>query len=209
MADVDHKAAKADAKAAKARARAMRPWYRKKRFWLLGMIVLVVIIAVAASAGSKKSPNSSSGESANSHANTGCVSSPPSYPDHQSTDCVAPSDGSVGVANATATATWAHTTSSLGSNVICASVTIKNHNSSTISYNDLYWKLQTPSGKVEDADFETPNGATDLGSGNIVAGGSTTGTVCFDDPGQSGTYVGIYKPDPFQANRGIWLFSAS
>jgi hypothetical protein len=49
--------ARAEAKAAKARAKAMRPWYRKKRFWLLGIIVLLIIIGIAASAsGGKGSP---------------------------------------------------------------------------------------------------------------------------------------------------------
>ncbi|MHB8438227.1 MAG: DUF4352 domain-containing protein [Acidimicrobiales bacterium] len=197
--------ARAEAKAAKAKAKALRPWYKKKRFWLLGLIVVIVIIVVAASAGSKNN----NGVSANSHPNTGCVSSPPTYPDHQSTDCVAPASGAVGIANATATAAWATATTELGTKVICATVSIKNHNTGTISYNDLYWKLQAPSGKVEDADFQTASGGTGLGSGDIVAGGSTSGQVCFDDPGQAGVYVGIYKPDPFQSNRGIWLFSAA
>jgi len=50
--------ARAEAKAAKARAKAMRPWYRKKRFWLLGIIVLLIIIGIAASAsGGKGSPS--------------------------------------------------------------------------------------------------------------------------------------------------------
>ncbi len=41
-----------DPKAAQARAKALRPWYRKKRFWLAGIVVLIVIIAIASS-GSK------------------------------------------------------------------------------------------------------------------------------------------------------------
>lgn len=42
-------AARADAAAAKARAKAMRPWYRKKRFMI--PLVLVVLIGIAAIAG--------------------------------------------------------------------------------------------------------------------------------------------------------------
>jgi hypothetical protein len=41
--------AKADARAAKARAKALRPWYRKKRWWLTGVVVLVGGLAVATS----------------------------------------------------------------------------------------------------------------------------------------------------------------
>jgi len=33
---------RAEAKAVRARAKALRPWYRKKRFWLLGIVVAVV-----------------------------------------------------------------------------------------------------------------------------------------------------------------------
>lgn len=42
---------KAAAKAAKAYAKASRPWYRKKRWWVLGVAVLLVIIIVASSSG--------------------------------------------------------------------------------------------------------------------------------------------------------------
>jgi hypothetical protein len=45
------KEAKAQAKAAKAAAKAMRPWFKKKRFWLLGVIVIIVV-AVATQGGS-------------------------------------------------------------------------------------------------------------------------------------------------------------
>jgi Domain of unknown function (DUF4352) len=123
------------------------------------------------------------------------------YHGHQSSDCVAVNNV-VAIANTTVTATWSKSTNILGSS-ICAAVTVKNHNSSTITYNDLYWTLQTPSGEVVNANFE---GSPDLGSGSIIGGGSASGNVCFDDPGQTGTYVGIYKPDPFNSDRGIWLF---
>lgn len=46
-----HKSAKADAKAAKAYAKATRPWYQKKRFWLLGLVLVVIIAAVASGGG--------------------------------------------------------------------------------------------------------------------------------------------------------------
>jgi hypothetical protein len=31
--------------------------------------------------------------------------------------------------------------------------------------------------------------------------------VCTDYAGEKGRYVFIYKPNPFQQDRGIWLFS--
>lgn len=44
--------ARADAKAAKARAKALRPWYKKKRYWALGIIAAIIILSVASQSGS-------------------------------------------------------------------------------------------------------------------------------------------------------------
>lgn len=43
--------ARAARKADKAYAKATRPWYRKKRFWLLGMLAVLVVAALATSGG--------------------------------------------------------------------------------------------------------------------------------------------------------------
>ncbi len=51
------KQAKAQAKADKAHAKAMRPWYAKKRFWVLGAVVLFVIVGIATSGGSDDDKN--------------------------------------------------------------------------------------------------------------------------------------------------------
>jgi hypothetical protein len=37
---------------------------------------------------------------------------------------------------------------------------------------------------------------------DLVEGGNSTGSVAFD--AGAGTYFVIYKPDPFNAARGIW-----
>lgn len=59
-----HKEVRATAKAEKARAKAMRPWFKKKRFWALGIVAIIIIAAVAGSAGSKdKDKDTSSGGS--------------------------------------------------------------------------------------------------------------------------------------------------
>jgi cytoskeletal protein RodZ len=50
----DEKDAHAEAKAAKARAKALRPWYRKKRYWVLGIVTLFIIIGAASSSGNGK-----------------------------------------------------------------------------------------------------------------------------------------------------------
>lgn len=51
MADGDIRAARADGKAEKARAKAMRPWFKKKRFIIPLVLVVIFISAAIASAG--------------------------------------------------------------------------------------------------------------------------------------------------------------
>lgn len=48
---------RAAAKAAKAYAKATRPWYRKKRWWVLGAVALIIIASLSSTAGSGGSGN--------------------------------------------------------------------------------------------------------------------------------------------------------
>jgi hypothetical protein len=181
----------------------MRPWYQKKRYILSLIIVVIIVIAVAASGGKK--PGTSAGGSGGNTAFQRCVAHPANYVGAvPTTDCVANANGVLGMANTTVTAKWSLATGNLGDPSICAHVVIRNHNSGSISYNDLYWQLQTPSGKVESTNEEATN---DLGSGGIVGGGVVTGNVCFDNPEQHGVYVGLYQPDSFNNDRGVFLFT--
>ena len=65
----DWQEANAEAKAAKARANAFRPWFKKKRYWLLGLIIISVV--VSALSGGDSSTGSSSKSSDNSMNNAG------------------------------------------------------------------------------------------------------------------------------------------
>lgn len=141
--------------------------------------------------------------SAGSKAPAGCLARPPHYPGAvKGSDCVAKPDHAVIMAGTTVIAKWSVGAGEFGGKSICAAVSIRNHNKSAITYDDFYWQLQTPQGKIEGSNFEATN---DLGSGSIVGGGLVTGNVCFDDPGQTGTYVGLYQPDELNNNRGVWL----
>jgi hypothetical protein len=168
---------------------------------VLGLIVLAVIVFVIIAVVNFSNTNFLGG--LNFDRAVGCTSNPPTYPGGQSTDCVATATtpNPIGIGGAFVTATWTRSSDSSGTATIWAAVNIGNFHSSTISYDEHYWSLQTPAGTAANADLAATGS---LGSGQIMPGGSASGRVCFDDPGQTGTYVGIYK-DPLKPTRGIWL----
>lgn len=79
--------------------------------------------------------------------------------------------------------------------------TIWNRDSSSQPFSLFDWRLQTPSGQVIDPAFVT---APTLSTGDLVSHGSVTGDVYFEIGSEQGTFFIIYKPDPFDAARGIW-----
>jgi hypothetical protein len=58
----DEKDAKAEAKAAIAKAKALRPWFKKKRFWLLGIVGIIVVFAATSGSDSTTTTSSDSEE---------------------------------------------------------------------------------------------------------------------------------------------------
>ena len=190
-----------------------KKFYTRVWFWLLiGVVALfggcsAIVFGTAKAVNDAANSLTTSGGIESSQAptnNPGCLKNPPSYPDQQKThDCVALPDGSASIAGSSVTATgWTRSQDSIGDSSICADVSIKNNNKSTISFSEFDFKLQSPSGTVNDASITLENS---LGTGDLVAGGNASGRVCFQDPGQTGTYVVIYKPSPFIASRATWL----
>ena len=88
----------------------------------------------------------------------------------------------------------------LGTSVLMVTVKIENRDAKANSYNLFDWRVQTPGGQVLDASFYS--GDSPLGSGDLVQGGSVTGTVSFEVP--PGDNYLIWKPNAFEAARGIW-----
>ena len=90
--------------------------------------------------------------------------------------------------------------------VLCSTVTIQNNSDETASFNGGFdWKLQDPNG----ASRSTTLGGSDnlLGAGDLVAGGTVTGDICFDVPEAApGQYVVLYEPAfSFTSDRGAWI----
>jgi hypothetical protein len=123
-----------------------------------------------------------------------------SYPDQQpANDRCADAAGAVVLDEVRITATAIK--AAAGS--LCTDVAYTNSSDHTISFNMFDWKLQVPTGEVKDA-FDTTGGANRLGSGDLVKGGTKSGTVCFEAAG-SGQFVLIYKPSFWNDDRGIWV----
>jgi hypothetical protein len=126
-----------------------------------------------------------------------------SYAGRQKADKLAAADGSVQLSGYTTTvANVERTTDPLSRDLLCGDVTILNRDSDAQRYSTFDFRLQTPGGDVRDATITTGDG---LDTGDLISGGTKTGKVCWEDPGQSGQYVVIWKPDVFNADRGIWL----
>jgi len=72
-----------------------------------------------------------------------------------------------------------------------------NHGDKTVSFNMLDWKIQSPTGDVQNNVF---SGSGDLGSGQLIKDGKKSGSVCFSPIQGSGAFVfeGLIRslPDP-------------
>lgn len=84
---------------------------------------------------------------------------------------------------------------------LVVTVTERNRDDRAKPYNLFDWRIQTPEGQVLDPTIPWSTDQ-DLGSGDLVPGGSVTGDVAFDVG--PGTYFVIWKPNPFDAARGVW-----
>lgn len=87
---------------------------------------------------------------------------------------------------------------------LVAQVTVLNRDDRAQSYNTFDWKLQTPNGQVIDPSF---TGTEQLGSGDLVPNGTVSGRIIWEVGDSKGDFFVIYKPDLFDAARGIWKVS--
>lgn len=197
--------ARADAMAEKARAKAMRPWYKKKRFIIPIALVVLIVIASAAGGGDKAKDKATEAVegAAQEVATPDTVAS--GRADSQKEDQEVAIGQSAKLSGYTATVQKAGFQQSLSefedNGYLVADVTIANRDDKSQPYNVFDWKLQTPNGQVIDP---TITSTDQLGSGDLVKGGSVSGKVIFEIAGGKGDFYVIYKPDPFDAARGIW-----
>lgn len=214
------KEVQAEAKAAKARDKAMRPWWKKKRVILpLGLVVLIAIAAIAGGGDSdtgttEVTKTTGTGETTETTAagaeTDGDTKLFPGRPDSQREDQERNIGEAAKLSGYTATVTSAGFQESISDfetkGYIVVEATIENRDDKAQSYNYFDWKLQTPNGQVMDPTFSTVDGL--LNSGDLVKGGKVSGKVVFEVGAMKGEFYVIYKPDQFDAARGIWKATA-
>ncbi|QPL05399.1 MULTISPECIES: DUF4352 domain-containing protein [Actinomyces] len=87
----------------------------------------------------------------------------------------------------------------------CTSVTIVNNSKNPLDVNAFDFTLQTPTGAIINPTFSGTDNF--LQSSTLIAGGTVTGDVCFDqDLTGGGQYVVLYKPTlSFFKDRVAWV----
>jgi hypothetical protein len=163
---------------------------RKRRKWpfvLGGIVVLVILISVIASQGSGSTAAPASGGST-SAAPADSAKGPVAAGQAQVNDDV------------TLTATALKASTSFGQKVLCTTVTYKNGSKSQASYNQFDWKLQDPNGAIVDSTLAEGN---TLNSGNLAAGGTVSGGVCFKNPSLKGVYQIQYTGSIFSSTADV------
>jgi len=203
--------AKAHAKAEKAYRKASRPWFKKKRFWALGAILLLVLISALTGGGddtgttSSGSASDTNQETTENAAQDTAQDTAAAFPGAQKSDVVGQWGdelllGSVVVR----TSALGPGDSTLGSTV-CTTATMENSSDETVDFNLFDWKLQAPSGTILSAGLTGSDEM--LSSGQIAPGGTASGDVCFDGVmDDSGQYIVIYEPVfSFFSDRAAWI----
>jgi hypothetical protein len=167
------------------------------------VLLIVVLGVVAALVGTKEKKATTkpvSGLSAESTAPSAA------YPGKQAEDHVADAAGRIRLSGFTVTVPkWEKSTEEFGGRkLVCGTVSLLNRDSRAQRYSEFDWRVQSPNGDVKNVTITMQD---TLGTGDLISNGTKAGRVCFEDPGVPGQYVAIWKPDVFNAARGIWLFN--
>jgi hypothetical protein len=179
-----------------------KPIYKRIWFWLLVILVVIIIAAVSGGGGGDSSTSTSGSASTESASNDGGAAAAPAA-DEAKTDVAAGETVTMDDVQVTSTALTPVKPQYSNSSYLCTTVTYVNGGKKSASFNTFDWKLQDPQGASRDATF----GGSDktLNSGDLAAGGTVSGDVCFDDPtGASGTYKVIYSASFWNDTKATW-----
>lgn len=192
----DPREAKARAKADKAYQKAQRPWFKKKRFIVpLVFIVLFIIIGVSSGGSTTVTPGGSA-----------APDGPPAFPGATAKDVVAKAGDAVNADGLTVTATPLKAGDGTLGKTLCTTATYNNGTKAAAQFSLIDWKLQDPNGTILNTGFTGSSNM--LSTGQIAPGGKAAGDVCFTAPQGSppGQYVVLLDPTfRFTSDRIAWL----
>lgn len=186
--------AKAMAAQSRAYQKAMRPWWKRKR--VIIPAGLLGLAAIGSATGGSNDPSTASGTLASDQSQE-----TPAFAGAKPGDIWGPAGETLILDDLQIEATPLDPASQpYGKDQLCSTVTYTNTGDGKATFNPLDWELQDPDGAILMSTF---GGSQDyLRSGELRAGGTVSGDVCFDDHG-SGDYVLFVAP--FLSDRGAWL----
>lgn len=204
----------AQAAAYKAYLKASRPWFKKKRFIIPLVIVLLIILTNALSAGKEDTPAvpspgvSGTAPAPSTDASGVPVAAAPAAPSFlgaEDGDVVGQAGAALKLDDATATATPITRGDATFGPTVCTTATLVNGSKDQIMFSILDWKLQTPDGLIVSPTLLGSDNL--LSSGEIAAGGKASGDVCFDNKNkEAGQFIVLYEPLwAFSSDRAAWI----
>ena len=84
-----------------------------------------------------------------------------------------------------------------GMNYVIVTLKIENKSDSKISYNTYDWKMINSQGQEDDGAFTTVDNDTHLSSGDLIAGGTKTGTLVYEEPTNESSLKLLYYSSIF------------
>lgn len=194
--------AKAQAASERAYRKASRPWFKKKRFWVLG-ILLLLILASCLGTGAEDDTTTDAGSSTTSERTQ--ESGPAAFPGADENDVIGTAGDTLDMGDVQVTATPLVAGDATLEQTLCTTATMVNNSDEQVDFHAWDWELQAPSGTILNS---TVMGSDDiLSGGGIAPGGTTTGDVCFEgDPAESGQFVILYEAMfSLSADRAAWI----
>lgn len=84
-----------------------------------------------------------------------------------------------------------------GKQYVIVTINIENKSEDKISYNTYDWTMLNSQGQEDEESFTIIDSDTNLGSGELIAGGSKTGTIVFEENKNESSLKLLYYSDIF------------
>lgn len=182
-------------------------WFARHKVWTVILALIGIgVISSALGGGSSNSNSSKSGSSSNSSNKEYRFTD---RADKQSTDVEVTVGEAASVDGVKMTVVSADRKNQLsdfekaadGKQYLVVNVQLENTSDKTQAFNPFDFKIQTAGGQVLDSGLNTTGNA--LQSGDLVAGGKTSGSIVLEVPVESGHQYLIWKPNAFKSDRAV------